>query len=325
MCSICGFINFKDNYIKNAPLSDRLAHEMGAYGENGICIGEHAVFVCSPEVLPPIRRTVAGYEFTVMFCGKLYNGDVIKKELMRCGYEFSGNLDTEIILYSYIHYGRFCAEKLSGHFCIAVWDAMRQCVFICTDSLGITPLFYTETNGITVFSTDIHSLFKFPGLKPKMDKNGLCALFSAMRLPGESLFCGVKLLKPSHCLIVNRKETKTMNFRPDAAMLEQEPLHSVFMPEDINPLLKSAVRDTLGLEEYSHLYRERSIYELPHIEAAVNKLYEIIADNNAPVSAFFDMDKVRELVDNRQTASWQLIYHLLLINSFLESYDIRII
>ena len=79
--------------------------------------------------------------------------------LMDKGYEFNTTSDTEVLLMAYIHYGTGCVKYLNGIFAFAVWDSMRQRVFLCRDRFGVKPFFYTVKNDTLVFGSEIKSLF----------------------------------------------------------------------------------------------------------------------------------------------------------------------
>ena len=162
MCGIAGFVNFKKNFINCIENSTVTAKKMAAAishrgpDDDGVFIGERAVFAHRRLAVidveggkQPMKRTVQGYEFVITYNGEIYNTDDIRNELIKCGYHFSTTSDTEVLLYSYIQYGRKCVEKLNGIFAFAIWDSMRQEIFICRDRFGVKPLFFTEHKGQT--------------------------------------------------------------------------------------------------------------------------------------------------------------------------------
>lgn len=223
MCGICGFINFRTNYIEHEEKNKAIAHNMAkklrhrgpdSWGE---WAGEHAVFAHSrlavidvERGLQPMKRTVEGHEFAITYNGELYNTDEIRDDLRRCGYTFTTESDTEVLLTAYIHYGEKCAEKLNGIYSFAVWDSMRQRIFICRDRFGVKPLFYTRIGDDIVFASELKAIFEYPGITPKLDKTGLCELFamSPARTQGIGVFKDIYELRPAHYMMIDRKEIK---------------------------------------------------------------------------------------------------------------------
>lgn len=227
MCGICGFINFRTNYIKNEAENKAIAHRMAekirhrgpdSWGE---WAGEHAVFAHSrlavidvKRGLQPMKRTVEGHEFTITYNGELYNTDDIRNELKNYGYTFATSSDTEVLLYAYIHYGEKCAEMLNGIYSFAIWDSMRQRIFICRDRFGVKPLFYTRIGDDIVFASELKALFEYPGIKPKLDITGLCELFamSPARTQGIGVFKDIKELRPGHYMTIDRHNIKIKRY-----------------------------------------------------------------------------------------------------------------
>ncbi len=220
MCGIAGFVNFKDNFInsreKNTSLAKKMAMSLKHRGpdESGEYIGEHAVFsharlsvIDIENGKQPMKRTVEGYEFVITYNGELYNTDEIRDVLRGYGYSFTTTSDTEVLLYAYIQFGKKCVDMLNGIYAFAIWDSMRQEVFICRDRFGVKPLFYTQTDNTIVFASEIKALFEYPNIVPKLDKTGLCELFamSPARTQGEGVFYKVKELPLSCYMVINRK------------------------------------------------------------------------------------------------------------------------
>ena len=221
MCSVSGFINFKKNYLKESPEKYKtIAADMAQIQRHrgpdaqGVWLGEHAAFSHRRLAVidieggkQPMKRTVQGYDFIITYNGELYNSNELKEQLERFGYSFSTSSDTEIVLYAYIHYGKACADYLNGIYAFAVYDVMRQRVFLCRDRFGVKPLFYTVTaDGTFVFASEIKALFKYPCVTPRLDRAGLCELFaiSPARTKGIGVFKDVYELCPGELMTVGR-------------------------------------------------------------------------------------------------------------------------
>lgn len=219
MCGIAGYINFSDNFVKRYDYHKHLAGELikplapRGPDDTGIWIGEHAAFshsrlcVIDPSGgAQPMKRTVSGYEFVIVYNGELYNTKELKATLTQFGYNFTSESDTEVLLYSYIHYGTECAKHLNGIFAFCVWDSMRQRVFLCRDNFGVKPLFYSFSDDTLVFASEIKAILKFPGIKPRVSKEGLQEIFAIApaRTAGVGVFKDIFELKPSEYMIYSR-------------------------------------------------------------------------------------------------------------------------
>ena len=78
----------------------------------GEWVGEHAAFSDTRPAAndldvgnQPMKKIVEGYEFIITYNGELYNSNELKKNLIKFGYIFDTKSDTEVLLYTYIHYG----------------------------------------------------------------------------------------------------------------------------------------------------------------------------------------------------------------------------
>ena len=91
-----------------------------------------------------LTRILKGNRYSVLFEGRLYNGELIKEELLELGYIFLANTDTEIVLFSYLEYGNNFITKLDGIFSLAIYDFNHESLFVARDKLGIKPLYYAE-------------------------------------------------------------------------------------------------------------------------------------------------------------------------------------
>ena len=60
--------------------------------------------------------------FIIVFNGEIYNFIEIKENLIKLGYHFSTNSDTEVLLKAYIEYGEDCVNHFNGMWAFAIWD-----------------------------------------------------------------------------------------------------------------------------------------------------------------------------------------------------------
>ena len=220
MCGICGYVNYKDNFIGREteliPILKKMTSVMESRGPDagGSWIGDNAAFghrrlavIDVERGAQPMKRTVCGHEFAITYNGELYNTDELRSRLRLFGYEFETASDTEVLLYAYIHYGEKCAALLNGIYAFAIWDSMRQRVFMCRDRFGVKPLFYSQCGDTTVFASEIKSLFEYPEIVPALDRSGLCELFgmSPARTQGCGVYKGISELRPGRYMIIDRR------------------------------------------------------------------------------------------------------------------------
>ncbi len=219
MCGICGYINFERNFVKEGEMHRakvrRMSDTLTPRGpdDHGEWIGERAVFahrrlaVIDPEGgYQPMKRVSEGYEFIIVYNGELYNARELREDLESFGYKLETNSDTEVLLYSYIHYGTACLKKLNGIFAFAIYDSMRREVILARDRFGVKPLFYSRVGGDFVFSSEVKGLFQYDGIKPELDIDGLREIFaiSPARTEGCGVYKGIKEVRPAHFIKISR-------------------------------------------------------------------------------------------------------------------------
>lgn len=140
-------------------------------------------------------------KYLIVFDGKIYNARELKDELAFEGIVFPGCSDMELVLYSYIHWGEKCLEKINGVFAFGIWKTKAQTLFIARDRMGVKPLFYACLNDGFVFGSEIKTVLSYPGLKPRLNSEGIAQLLllGPGRVPGSGVFCDVLELEPGEC------------------------------------------------------------------------------------------------------------------------------
>ena len=106
---------------------------------------------------------------------------------------FSTTSDTEVVLTGYIMYGISYIEELNVIFSIALWDGKRKKLYLIRDRVGVKPLFYTKRGDTLIFASEIKGLFAYPGVKPVINREGLCEIFGLgpAKSYGKGVFQGI--------------------------------------------------------------------------------------------------------------------------------------
>ena len=82
------------------------------------------------------------------------------------------------------------------------------------DHFGIKPLYYTVFDDTIVFSSEIKALFEYPGITPKIDRQGILELFGLgpCHTPGITPFNNIEELKPASFLLFNSSGVHTYEY-----------------------------------------------------------------------------------------------------------------
>lgn len=215
MCGIVGFVNYKkelpnkQNIINTMTqtLSNRGPDEEGLYLNNNVALGHKRLIVIDPQggKQPMIQRFSQG-EYVIIYNGQIYNTKELRENLIENGFTFYGHSDTEVLLKSYIHYGKDVVNYLNGIFAFAIWNTKTQELFMARDHFGVKPLFYTEFDGALIFASELKAIFKYPNFEKVIDAQGISELFGIgpSHTPGFTIYKNVYEIKPAHFAVYNK-------------------------------------------------------------------------------------------------------------------------
>lgn len=88
-------------------------------------------------------------KIALVFNGEIYNYRELRQALENQGCRFRSTSDTEVLLHLYQRDGRDMTRHLRGMFAFAIWDEVRQGMFLARDTFGIKPL-YLADDGKTI-------------------------------------------------------------------------------------------------------------------------------------------------------------------------------
>ena len=215
MCGIVGFVNFKQVLTKhknvllnmNSSLINRGPDEDGYYIKEHVALAHKRLIVIDPKGgKQPMVEQLSENEYVIVYNGQIYNTKELRQTLEENGFTFKGHSDTEVLLKSYIYYGKNVVHYLNGIFAFAIWDQKNEELFIARDHFGIKPLFYTMQNNSFIFASEIKAIFQYPSVKKILNSQGIAELFGIgpAHTPGTTVFDNIFELKPSHFAIFNR-------------------------------------------------------------------------------------------------------------------------
>ena len=165
--------------------------------------------------------------YSITYDGNLYNAKDIKKELIALDYQFETTTDTEILLTSYIHWGKDCVSKFNGVFSFVIYNKNAKEVFLARDHFGVKPLYYTFVNETLYFASEVKNILKDSEVKAKLDPNGICELIGLgpAHTPGNGVFKDMYELKPAEFIVFNeagihKEKYWTLESKPHTDNLE---------------------------------------------------------------------------------------------------------
>lgn len=146
-------------------------------------------------------------KLVLIFNGEIYNYLEIKASLKAKGYSFSTGSDSEVVLAAYQEWGEECVQHFNGMWAFAIYDTIKQQLFISRDRLGVKPLFYTYNaqNGFFSFASEIKALLALPGIKPEANREQCQSylLLDCVENTSLTFFNNIFRLPPAYNMIIN--------------------------------------------------------------------------------------------------------------------------
>lgn len=138
----------------------------------------------------------------ITFNGEIYNYLELRKPLMKAGYRFRSDTDTEVLLHLYEEKGVNCLDHLRGMFAFAIWDSSKNQLFIAKDRIGKKPLFYTVQDNIFVFASELKAIKALPWIRCDFDPSVLSYVFSYDHVPWpNTMYSNIRKLPPASYLL----------------------------------------------------------------------------------------------------------------------------
>ncbi|XRO76876.1 asparagine synthase (glutamine-hydrolyzing) [Methanocaldococcus sp. 10A] len=212
MCGINGF-NWSDYGLidkMNKKIKYRGPNHSGKYVDDSVSLGHVRLSILdlSEKGNQPMEYEFNGKKAVITYNGEIYNFLELKQELIKKGYEFNSNTDTELILASYLEWGFDCIKKFNGMWSFCIYDVDKKIFFCSRDRLGIKPFYYSFRNGKFVFSSEMKSILLALNNSP-VNYEAIYNLFNYRVILGnKTLINEIKKLLPGEFLIFDLRNRK---------------------------------------------------------------------------------------------------------------------
>jgi len=141
---------------------------------------------------------------SLIFNGEIYNHHDLRAFLNERGYIFKGNSDTEVLLKLFIELGIKAFSMLEGMFSVVILDNKEKKLHIARDSIGIKPLYITQTEQGFFGSSEIKGLKPFIGEALVVDENDVYEFFNTGFLYEPATgYKDIKKLMPGNILTID--------------------------------------------------------------------------------------------------------------------------
>lgn len=111
----------------------------------------------------------------LIFNGEIYNYKELREDLVKQGYTFISETDSEVLVHGYDAWGEGVLYKVRGMFAFAIWDAKKEELFLARDFFGIKPLYYgaASDDGSFFFGSEIKCFLEHPSFRKAVNPKAL--------------------------------------------------------------------------------------------------------------------------------------------------------
>ncbi len=175
----------------------------------GIALGNRRLAIIDLSEAGRQPMTSSCGHFVLAYNGEIYNAAELRKELEKAGRAFRGYSDTEIIVEGCAVWGvEETAKRIIGMFAFALWDKREKRLFVVRDRLGIKPLYWTLTEGVLLFGSELKALKAHEVFKPEIDRDAVASYLRHNYIPApHTIYRHVHKLEPGKILITGQSDT----------------------------------------------------------------------------------------------------------------------
>lgn len=213
MCGIVGKAYFnkdKEIYYQEIKLmTGSIAHR--GPDDEGIFISKDKRVGLGNRRLAIIDLSQKGHQpmtylnrYTIVSNNEIYNFQEEKEKLIKKGYSFNSDCDTEVILALYAEYGKGCLNHLRGMFAFAIYDEVEKTIFLARDRIGKKPLKYFLNDTVLIFASELKAILTQTGIKKSIDYKAIQLYLTYGYTPAPLTgFDGIKKLEPGTYMFIN--------------------------------------------------------------------------------------------------------------------------
>jgi asparagine synthase (glutamine-hydrolysing) len=259
MCGICGELRL-DGQAGKLDVVDRMLPKLayrgpdfeGTWQAGPLALGHRrlAIIDLSERANQPLVDEKLG--LVLVFNGAIYNYRELRADLIKEGYQFFTEGDSEVIIKAYHKWGERCPEFLHGMFAFAIWNPHTQNLFLARDRMGIKPLYFTPHKDFFRFASNPQALLAGGGVDTHIDPVALhhqLTLHAVVPAP-RTILTGVRKLTPGTSMTLQPDGTRNQRrYWQLRAERPAEPLTEQEWTDAIHDALREAVRKRLEVAD----------------------------------------------------------------------------
>lgn len=243
MCGIAGFYNARLSEHQISELIGGLKHRgpdaQQFYEKNDVGLVHTRLSIIELSALgaQPYRFE----NLVLVFNGELYNYKEVREELIKVGYSFLSNSDTETLIKAFHHWGPSCIDRFIGMFAFAVYDETLDEMYLFRDRVGVKPLYFSYTGGQLFFASELKVFTTFR-LDQEINTDAVSLYFRFGFIPAHhSIYRSVHKLEAGHYLKISRTDFVKKKYWTVSPKIDDQKTEKIWL-EELESLLISAFR-----------------------------------------------------------------------------------
>jgi asparagine synthase (glutamine-hydrolysing) len=209
MCGINGIFSQKPLeqnsriHLMNECIVHRGPDDEGIFQEKNIALGMRRLSIIDlGQGHQPIFNE--DKRFVIVFNGEIYNYRELRKALVERGHIFATNTDTEVIVHLFEEKKEKCLDDLNGMFAFAIFDRIKNELFLARDRVGKKPLFYCIEDGRFIFASELKSILAVSPRKRALSHQAIELYFAFTFIPApHTIFEQIFKLEPGTFLEIS--------------------------------------------------------------------------------------------------------------------------
>jgi len=221
MCGILGLYSFNNAKIERTRFEEALtkmrhrgpnSQGIQSIGGGRITLGHVRLSII--DLSPDAGQPMSVGTNHIVYNGEIYNYLELRSELVKRGYKFVTNSDTEVLANAYDYWGEKCVEHFNGMWAFAIYNSKTEVLFCSRDRYGVKPFNYYFDKNAFIFASEIKSIISYkPELRrPNYNSLGLYCREGINGEIEETWFKDILRLSPGHNLIIKNETLSTYRY-----------------------------------------------------------------------------------------------------------------
>lgn len=223
MAGIAGMVSASEDILQKSVNICAMSEAIRTRGASGAghYISPHAAFLRRIGPFGPKSGSsfvtelfIEGKTYVLTLDGTIYNKKELSCDLEALGIRCSVLNCSEILIHAYVKWKEKLFSKINGSFAFALWIQEDDTLILVRDHHGTKPLYYSITEQILIFASNIKGITCHPLFETSLDIEGLSELIclSPRHTPGCGVIKGIHQVRPGHYLHFSRDGAKTVRY-----------------------------------------------------------------------------------------------------------------